>query len=579
MKRIFTLLLLLTAAGFVHAQTSDLECALEITPSDTVVYVFTSDSVAIPLTLSYADSIISLAWTGGNIEGLTTENPTTINAVNTTNTYTANVAFESNRNLVSNGDFEHGNSGFQSSYTYAADAAAFSTSGGSQGKYSITSNPNSYDAAWTSCSNHGLYLIADGALNAGVTFYSTTVIVNPYTDYAFYVDVANLVYPAQNNYQPVLKFYINGELQQTYNMNTQACVWTTMRIVGNSGESNTMTFSIVDDCLQGSYNDLAIDNVKCHEICYATANTTIQTIAVVTDEFEAEICEGETYTFHGVDFSEATTYTDTIMEDGLMRISILHLSVNPVYTTPIEATICDNQTYNFLGRIISEAGEYIDTLQTYKGCDSVIVLTLSVVPTYDDTVSSVICQGETYEDFNFSESYSGVYTQRLETVNGCDSLMTLNLKVNPSYYTEYIATTGEDEPYTYYGFNADSSGIYYQYLQTENGCDSIIALNLTVNRSLIIYTPNVIMPGREGDDEIRYFHLYPNSDDYVLVSWKIFNRWGTLVFESEDINDYWDGTYNGKLCPQGTYVYRVQFHRAGVPDVVADKTGEVFLLY
>ena len=39
----------------------------------------------------------------------------------------------------------------------------------------------------------------------------------------------------------------------------------------------------------------------------------------------------------------------------------------------------------------------------------------------------------------------------------------------------------------------------------------------------------------------------------------IYNLWGQILFESTDVNQTWDGTYNGDLCPIGAYVYRATF--------------------
>lgn len=51
----------------------------------------------------------------------------------------------------------------------------------------------------------------------------------------------------------------------------------------------------------------------------------------------------------------------------------------------------------------------------------------------------------------------------------------------------------------------------------------------------------------------------------------IYNRWGVLVFESNDINNFWDGTYKGDNCPQDSYSYVIdvtlhnnkQYHKQG----------------
>jgi gliding motility-associated-like protein len=40
---------------------------------------------------------------------------------------------------------------------------------------------------------------------------------------------------------------------------------------------------------------------------------------------------------------------------------------------------------------------------------------------------------------------------------------------------------------------------------------------------------------------------------------KIFSRWGELIFESENLEEQWDGTYNGELVSNGTYVYTINY--------------------
>ncbi|WP_159038597.1 T9SS type B sorting domain-containing protein, partial [Brumimicrobium mesophilum] len=47
-----------------------------------------------------------------------------------------------------------------------------------------------------------------------------------------------------------------------------------------------------------------------------------------------------------------------------------------------------------------------------------------------------------------------------------------------------------------------------------------------------------------------------NPDDY---NFKVFNRYGEILFESNDHKVGWDGTYNGKMSEEGTYVYKIEF--------------------
>ena len=103
-----------------------------------------------------------------------------------------------------------------------------------------------------------------------------------------------------------------------------------------------------------------------------------------------------------------------------------------VYTQDIRQTICEGTTYTENGFIVNKAGTYAHTLQTVNGCDSIVILTLTVNPTYNITIDASINDGETYEENGFSESEAGTYVHTLQSEFGCDSVITLNLTVNSS---------------------------------------------------------------------------------------------------------------------------------------------------
>lgn len=93
------------------------------------------------------------------------------------------------------------------------------------------------------------------------------------------------------------------------------------------------------------------------------------------------------------------------------------------------------------------------------------------------------------------------------------------------------------------------------------------------------YLPNSFRPGStHGNNKFR---VYTNSDinpDFILY---IFDRWGKQLFESDNIEEGWDGTYNGKPMPPGVYVW-VLAYTFYDPDTgegqSEKKKGTVFLL-
>ena len=230
-----------------------------------------------------------------------------------------------------------------------------------------------------------------------------------------------------------------------------------------------------------AWNDGSTDNPRTITVTQDTTFTANFERNISRQEIYDTICEGTTYDFHGRDLTQAGTYSDTLQTiNGCDSVIVLTLSVNHVATTPLSATICSNETYDFHGRDLTQAGTYSDTLQTVNGCDSVIVLTLSVNPVYHDTINAAICEGSVYTENGFNVNEAGTYTQTLQTINGCDSIITLNLTVNSALTSIIDAEICEGTTYSENGFEHSEAGTYTQTLQTSNGCDSIVTLNLSM---------------------------------------------------------------------------------------------------
>jgi gliding motility-associated-like protein len=69
-----------------------------------------------------------------------------------------------------------------------------------------------------------------------------------------------------------------------------------------------------------------------------------------------------------------------------------------------------------------------------------------------------------------------------------------------------------------------------------------------------IYVPNAFTPNGDGKNDI----LEVKSSVGYDINFMIYDKWGELVFESEDINKKWDGNYNGKKLEAGVYVYHLK---------------------
>ena len=197
---------------------------------------------------------------------------------------------------------------------------------------------------------------------------------------------------------------------------------------------------------------------------------------------DTSICKGQTYTSNGFNNNLTGLYSQNLNTiNGCDSLIILNLFVNPTYNNTIFAEICPGETYSQFGFNESATGFYTQSLQSIKGCDSIVNLSLFVNPIYNDTVIAEICTNETYTLNGFNESNAGFYTQNLQTIKGCDSIVNLSLFVNPIYIDTIFAEICQGETYSQYGFNVNSSGLHTQSLQAINGCDSVVNLSLVVN--------------------------------------------------------------------------------------------------
>lgn len=91
----------------------------------------------------------------------------------------------------------------------------------------------------------------------------------------------------------------------------------------------------------------------------------------------------------------------------------------------------------------------------------------------------------------------------------------------------------------------------------KKGCIDTTYKMIEILDEFYLYVPNTFTP-----DGNRYNNTFKvSSINVVEFNIQIFNRWGVLLFESEDKNFEWDGTYNGQMVKDGTYVWKI-FYRS-----------------
>ncbi|MDY6327105.1 MAG: T9SS type A sorting domain-containing protein [Bacteroidales bacterium] len=222
---------------------------------------------------------------------------------------------------------------------------------------------------------------------------------------------------------------------------------------------------------EDGYN-MAIDNIVVSDGTHEYENIPVN--------IDTAICEGSSVVIGGETFSIGGTYQIIVShENEGDTVITLNLTVNPTFSMTYEATINEGETYTEHGFNESQGGTYHQYLETVNGCDSVITLVLTVTggTTPDPvfvTLDASICNGETYEFNGNTYSAEGTHT----VVSG-DTTYTIVITVNPTYNITINDSVAPGETYNNHGFNVGGAGTYVQNLETVNGCDSVITLVLT----------------------------------------------------------------------------------------------------
>lgn len=105
------------------------------------------------------------------------------------------------------------------------------------------------------------------------------------------------------------------------------------------------------------------------------------------------------------------------------------------------------------------------------------------------------------------------------------------------------------------------------------GCvDSIVQCPIRVIETNL-FVPTAFTPNGDGLNDVFEIVTTAIFDDYQL---QVFSRWGELIFQSREVQDFWTGEYHGKMASEGTYVYRIIATTATGRKI--DKSGSVMLL-
>jgi gliding motility-associated-like protein len=168
------------------------------------------------------------------------------------------------------------------------------------------------------------------------------------------------------------------------------------------------------------------------------------------------------------------------------------------------------------------------------------------------TVTATSSQGCTARD-TFNLDFANRITINAiasDTVLTCDETIELNVTGADSYFWQ-PATGLNDQNSNNPVVEGIRNSILYVVTGTKGNCTAIDSVNIAFEACSDIYIPNAFSPNGDGVNDI-FRVLGSNIKEFNL---RIYNRWGTLLFETGQVDAGWDGKYNEKDVTAGVYVW------------------------
>ena len=310
------------------------------------------------------------------------------------------------------------------------------------------------------------------------------------------------------------------------------------------------------------------------------------------------------------------------------------LEIQPIFFD-IESILCEGLSLSVGNNVYTETGVYVDSLIASYGCDSIVTTDLSFVPNdlqASFEVSDPACFGAAQGSIqlgqvsgasgmysyslngspfvaqaNFDSLEAGTYALDVLDAYGCTFSDTVQIS-NPAELIVDLPETVRlslGDSYTIDAFLSDPLAIFSWTPEAGLSCtdclkpavtptenmvytlsaflseDCVVSdsIQIIVDKNRRIYFPNAFSPNDDGRNDT--FRPYPGASVAAMVDFKIFDRWGELVFDADeafpvDNLPAWDGNFKGKALPAGVYTYYTIFRF--IDEVELEFLGEVSLI-
>lgn len=364
-----------------------------------------------------------------------------------------------------------------------------------------------------------------------------------------------------------------------------------------SDDSPFVAFSCIDSCerygyhatMPGTYVITGSKNIG--PLCSSSDTFKINFLASFELSYDTILCADSYVTIHDQTYlaADTTLYFSFSGANGCDSTHMYNLHLLDTFHITINEQACIGDSIWYDNQAIAAGDSHSFYYQSALGCDSTVTVQVSPLNTFETAKQLRICPNDSIQIFNQYQSQAGFYEQYFTAFNGCDSLHVVELVVYPNFeITSSVQASCPDEPtgsinlqisgtepFTFEWSTGEleanlqevAAGEYGVTVSDAEGCMHIIEFTVPAHSDLSYngactpqwYAPTAFSPNNDGIND-RYT-FYGNERAIRIEQLQIFDRWGNLVFQADDIafNEEalgWDGNLKGKAMQPAVFVWK-----------------------
>lgn len=292
-------------------------------------------------------------------------------------------------------------------------------------------------------------------------------------------------------------------------------------------------------------------------------DTALYTLNVICDTCTLNITDTvcDSYTFNNKVYSQSGVYIDSVLSQNSFNPVNLDLTINPSYIVSIIDSSCSS--FDYLGQTLNQSGLYSNSLSTINGCDSIVNLNLTIVTPSVQNIDSILCDGDSIEINNIYYSTPGLYYDSIPIADCYDLIIydvfldSLSASISLINGDLVAIVSGGIEPYNYIWNTGENTDFISPFVA---GNYSLIVTDFNYCSAVVNFSLFLDIEKNTFKD----FKIYPNPVNNILTiefdefpndySFKVLNNIGQIISKGSNTK------INFSNYSRGFYFLEIKYH-------------------